>query len=111
MSLLEDYNAGSPRFLISLLFSTSILSGGCARSQDSGQQCGASPQYSLISVNMRIRYWDTARAGFKKAASELKVKAEMAGPNNYHPKAEGQEFSRVVKLSLQGFWSRPRTRN
>jgi len=87
-----------PRFSISLLLSALILSYGCARNQDSGQRRGPGPQYFLISVNMQIPYWQTAGAGFKKAASELHVRAEVAGPNNYDPKAEKQEFSRIVKL-------------
>ena len=30
---------------------------------------------------MQIPYWQTAGAGFKRAASELHVAAEVAGPN------------------------------
>jgi ribose transport system substrate-binding protein len=96
-----------PRFSASLLCSVLILSCGCARSQDSGQQRGSSAQYFLISVNIQVPYWQTAGAGFKKAASELQVKAEVAGPSNYDPKAEEQEFSRVVKLKPAGILVSP----
>jgi ribose transport system substrate-binding protein len=96
-----------PRLFTFLLFSVLTLSCGCARSQDSGQQPGTSAQYFLISVNMQVPYWQTAGAGFKKAASELQVQAEVAGPNNYDPKAEQQEFRRVVKLKPAGILVSP----
>ena len=96
-----------PRFSVSLLCSVLILSYGCARSQDSGQQRGSSAQYFLISVNIQVPYWQTAGAGFMKAASELQVKAELVGPSNYDPKAEEQEFSRVVKLKPAGILVSP----
>lgn len=96
-----------PKFSVSLLFSALILSYGCARSQNSGQPGGPSPKYFLISVNMQIPYWQTAGAGFKKAASELHVEAEVAGPSNYDPKAEEQEFIRVAKLKPAGILVSP----
>jgi ribose transport system substrate-binding protein len=91
-----------PGFSNSLLCGVLILSYGCARGQDPRQQRGPSAQYFLISVNIQVPYWQTAGAGFKKAASELQVNAEVAGPSNYDPKAEEQEFSRVVKLKPAG---------
>ena len=96
-----------PRFFISILSSALILSFGCARSQDSGQQRGSSPQYFLISVNMQIPYWQTAGAGFRKAAAELHVNAEVTGPNHYDPKAEEEEFRRVAKLKPAGILVSP----
>lgn len=96
-----------PRCSTFLLFGALTLSYGCARSQDSGQQRGTSARYFLISVNMQVPYWQTAAAGFKKAASELQVQAEVTGPNNYDPKAEQQEFSRVVKLKPAGILVSP----
>src|SRR3984893_4425499 len=96
-----------PRFSLSILLSALTLSYGCARSQDSGQKSGARPQYFLISVNMQVPYWQTAAAGFKRAASELQVEALVTGPNNYDPKAEEQEFSRVVKLKPAGILVSP----
>ena len=56
---------------------------------------------------MQIPYWQTAGAGFKRAASELHVAAEVAGPNNYDPKAEEREFIRVVKLKPAGILVSP----
>jgi ribose transport system substrate-binding protein len=96
-----------PRCSTFLLFGALTLSYGCARSQDSGQQRGPSARYFLISVNMQVPYWQTAGAGFKKAASELQVQAEVTGPNNYDPKAEQKEFSRVVKLKPAGILVSP----
>jgi len=95
------------RFFISLLSGALLLSFGCGRSRDSEEQRGSSAQYFLISVNMQVPYWQTAGAGFKKAAAELHVTAEVTGPNHYDPKAEQQEFSRVAKLKPSGILVSP----
>lgn len=95
------------RFFIFLAFGASILGYGCKHSQDSRQPSGSGAPYFLISVNMQIPYWQTAASGFKKAASQLQVSAEALGPNNYDPKAEEQEFRRVVKLKPAGILVSP----
>lgn len=48
--------------------------------------CGANPhepseKYILVAANTKLPYWQTALAGLNRAASEMKVKAEMAGPD------------------------------
>jgi len=69
--------------------------------------CTSSPhdadeRYYLVSANIQIPYWQTAGAGFNKAGGEMKVRVEMVGPDSYDPKAEKDEFQRVVKLKPAG---------
>src|SRR5260370_17245881 len=58
-------------------------------------------------VNTQVPYWQTAATGFTKAASEMQVQGTMAGPNNYDPMAEHQEFRRVVQLKPAGILVSP----
>jgi len=64
-------------------------------------------KYYLVSANIKVPYWQTAAAGMTRAATELGVKAEMAGPDSYDPKAEKEEFQRVVKLKPSGILVSP----
>src|SRR4051812_31185065 len=48
--------------------------------------CGANPheateKYILVAANTKLPYWQTALAGLNHAASEMKVKSEMDGPD------------------------------
>ena len=62
----------------------------------------AKEKYYLIATNTKIPYWQASKSGFFKAAAQLGVKAEMAGPENYDAKAELDEFERVAKLAPSG---------
>jgi len=59
-------------------------------------------KYILVSTNTKVPYWQQALQGLSKAASEMKVKAELAGPDSYDPKAEHDEFERAVGLKPAG---------
>jgi len=59
-------------------------------------QHSADERYYLVTVNTQIPYWQTAAAGFFKSASEINVKAEIAGPDTYDAKAQQDEFRRIV---------------
>jgi ribose transport system substrate-binding protein len=52
--------------------------------------------YILVAANTRIAYWQEAAEGLRTAARELGVKSEMVGPETYDPKAEKEEFLKVV---------------
>src|SRR5258706_1082448 len=52
--------------------------------------------YVLVTTNTRIPYWQEAAEGLRTAARDLGVKAEMAGPETYDPKAEKEEFLNVL---------------
>jgi ribose transport system substrate-binding protein len=52
--------------------------------------------YVLVATNTAIPYWKEAAQGLQAAARELGVKWEMVGPETYDPKAEKEEFLRLV---------------
>jgi len=94
------------RFLGYLLLAVPFFCSGCTKSLNSaGRQSGS--QYFLVTVNTQVPYWQTAATGFTKAASEMQVQGTMAGPNNYDPMAEQQEFRRVVQLKPAGILVSP----
>ena len=83
--------------LLGPLFITLLeLCGGCSSGHRSAAH-ESTDRYFLLTVNTQVPYWQTAGAGFAKAASELGVQSTVAGPGNYDPGAEQQEFRRVVQ--------------
>ncbi len=64
-------------------------------------------RYFLVCANAKIPYWQVAAAGLNKAAAELKVRAEIAGPDTYDPKAQQQEFQRIMRLKPTGILVSP----
>jgi ribose transport system substrate-binding protein len=62
----------------------------------------ADEKYFLIATNLQVPYWQTAKAGFSQAASELKVRSEIAGPDNYDPEAEQKAFDRALQEKPTG---------
>src|SRR5271157_2745197 len=61
-----------------------------------GSQHSADEKYYLVATNVNIPYWQQANAGLAKAALQLQVKSEMVGPDSYDPKAERDEFRRIM---------------
>ncbi|MDE3104206.1 MAG: substrate-binding domain-containing protein [Acidobacteriota bacterium] len=61
-----------------------------------------SEHYYLIATNTKLPYWQTANAGFLKAAQEYGVTAEMRGPDTFDPDAEVQEFHNMVARKPAG---------
>lgn len=70
---------------------------GCAGSPHSPTE-----KYILIAANTKIPYWQTALGGLNHAANEMKVKAEMDGPDTYDTKAEHDAFQRAVAQKPSG---------
>ncbi len=64
---------------------------GCAP-----QYHSADEKYYLITSNKKVTYWQTALQGLSRGASEMKVKAEMGGPDAFDVQAEHTEFQRVL---------------
>ncbi|HUB52245.1 MAG TPA: substrate-binding domain-containing protein [Terracidiphilus sp.] len=68
--------------------------------------CGSrhSPKevYYLVAANMSTNYWQTAVAGFKKAAAEYGVTARAVGPDNYDPQGELAELQKAVAAKPAG---------
>jgi ribose transport system substrate-binding protein len=58
-----------------------FASGGCGKHSNS-------EVYYMIVTHTSLSYWQTAAAGFNKAAAQYKVKARVVGPENYNPQAE-----------------------
>ena len=69
---------------------------GCSRHDNS-------ERYILVTVNSKLPYWQTARAGLEKAAAVYGVKSDVRGPDTYDPQAEVQEFRGAVALKPAGF--------
>lgn len=70
---------------------------GCAGSPHSPTE-----KYILIAANTKIPYWQTALGGLNHAANEMKVKAEMDGPDTYDTKAEHDAFQSAVAQKPSG---------
>lgn len=58
--------------------------------------------YVFVAANLQVPYWKTAGAGFSKAASELKVRANFDGPQTYDPKAERDALDQAVQKKATG---------
>jgi len=64
--------------------------------------CGSSEhavdeKYYLVATNIKLPYWQNALAGLTRASSQLKVAAEMVGPDTYDPAAEHEAFQKLLK--------------
>jgi ribose transport system substrate-binding protein len=66
-----------------------------------GSRHEATEKYYLVATNIKIPYGQSAGAGLSKAATELGVKYEFVGPDTYDPKAEVEEFRRVLAQQPQ----------
>jgi len=69
--------------------------------------CGGSDHssdelYVLVSANIQVPYWKAAAAGFSQAASQLKVRHDFVGPNEYDPKAEKDALDQAVAKKATG---------
>ena len=58
--------------------------------------------FYLIAANLSLTYWKAASAGFNQAATNYKVTAKIAGPDNYDPQAELQELNSAVSHKPAG---------
>src|SRR5438270_12024285 len=52
--------------------------------------------YYLVTANKSIPYWQGAANGFFEAARQMKVHAEVAGPDTYDPGNERDEFHKLL---------------
>ncbi|MBV9083395.1 MAG: substrate-binding domain-containing protein [Acidobacteriaceae bacterium] len=59
-------------------------------------------RYVLVSTNIKVPYWQAAFQGLSRAATEMKVRAEMVGPDTYDTRAEHDEFRRAVSEKPSG---------
>lgn len=66
------------------------------------QRHSYSENYYLISNNMALPYWQTAIAGFNKAAAQYGVKANVDGPNTLDAQAELEALQKAVQAKPAG---------
>ncbi|MFZ0954121.1 MAG: substrate-binding domain-containing protein [Candidatus Sulfotelmatobacter sp.] len=73
---------------------TALLSCGSAHEADE--------YYVFVAANIQVPYWQTAGAGFARAAAQMKVRADFVGPNTYDPKAERDALDKAVQQKATG---------
>jgi ribose transport system substrate-binding protein len=59
--------------------------------------------YYLVAANIKVPYWQTAGAGLVQAANDIKVAADLVGPDNYDPAAEHEAFQHALGKKPTGF--------
>ncbi len=87
---------------LSFIFAPILCAGvltlsGCASSMHEPTE-----KYILVADNSKISYWQTAAQGLNHAASEMKVKAEVQGPDGHDPQGEHDAFKRAVAEKPSG---------
>lgn len=86
-----------------LILSITLILCGCSSSPSHV----STEKYYLVCTNTKIPYWQEAGSGFFAAARELRVQAELVGPETYDANAERDEFRRVVGLKPAGILVSP----
>src|SRR5580693_8611846 len=86
---------GKQILLLTLAAACSLFLGGCERH-------AKSEQYFLIATNIGLPYWQSAHAGFARAAAEYGVTEEMRGPEAFTPTIEVDEFRAAVARKPAG---------
>jgi len=84
------------RFACAIISLIAVLGLSACSKHDSDEH------YYLITANTQIPYWQSAAAGFYKAAEQMKVHAEVAGPDSYDPQVEKVEFDKAVQKKPSG---------
>ncbi|MGD0547322.1 MAG: substrate-binding domain-containing protein, partial [Terracidiphilus sp.] len=85
----------SKNVALGVLALATLIPSGCARHSHS-------EVYYLIASNMALPYWQTAVAGFNKAATEYKVTVRVAGPDSYDPQAELSALQQAIAAKPRG---------
>lgn len=67
-----------------------------------GSEHSADELYILVSANIQVPYWKAAGAGFSQSASQLKVRSDFVGPDEYDPKAEKEAFDKALTKKPTG---------
>jgi ribose transport system substrate-binding protein len=81
---------------IAVLVVSAVFMAGC------GDRHSKKEVYYLIATNMNLPYWQSAAAGFNKAAAQYKVTARVVGPETYDPAAELAELQKAVATKPAG---------
>ena len=67
-----------------------------------GQRHSKNERYYMIATAIKITYFQSAWAGFSKAAEKYGVTAELCGPGGFDARAEASAFREVVALKPSG---------
>jgi ribose transport system substrate-binding protein len=67
-----------------------------------GSQHSADELYVLVSANIQVPYWKAAGAGLSQSATQLKVRYEFVGPDEYNPQAEKDAFDNALAKKPTG---------
>jgi ribose transport system substrate-binding protein len=67
-----------------------------------GSMHDADEYFVLVSANLQVPYWKTAGTGFTNAATQLKVRADFAGPQTFDPKAERDALDQAIQKKATG---------
>ena len=78
-----------------LAMATSLAVCGCEYHQKS-------ERYFLIATNINLPYWQSAHAGFAKAAAQYGVTEDMRGPDTFNPAIEVDEFRAAMARKPAG---------
>ena len=58
--------------------------------------------YYMIAANVQLPYWQTAANGFKRAAAQYKVTANVVGPTTYDPVGELDALQKAILAKPSG---------
>jgi ribose transport system substrate-binding protein len=58
--------------------------------------------FVFVAANLQVPYWQAAGAGFTKASTQFRVRADFLGPNTYDPKAERDALDQAVQQKATG---------
>jgi ribose transport system substrate-binding protein len=79
-----------------------MLALGVAFTSGCGERHSSKEVFYLIATNVKLPYWETAAAGFNKAAAQFKVTAKVVGPDTYDPQAELTELHNAIAAKPGG---------
>lgn len=83
-------------FHTTILATLALLILSCGGAHDSDEY------YVLVSANLQVPYWKAAAAGFANAATPMKVRFDVMGPQTFDPKAERDAFDQAVQKKATG---------
>lgn len=83
-----------------MLLATLLSVTGCGYHNDK-------EKYYLISANIQLPYWQAAGSGIRRAAREMQVQTQFAGPDSYDAEAEVKAFREAVAAKPAGILVSP----
>jgi ribose transport system substrate-binding protein len=79
-----------------------VLALAVAFTSGCGARHSSKEVFYLIASNIKLPYWQTAAAGFNKAAAQYKVTARVVGPDTYDAQAELAELHSAIAAKPAG---------